>query len=121
MAAADPQTVTTRDRWLGALCYASVLVIVSLLQNPKSPFLARHCRQGFALLFAEIVLGLVVLVIEAVLQPVPVLGVLVTVILHLAYVLLFLGLSVLGFLKAIAGEDYTVVGLEDIADRIPID
>jgi uncharacterized membrane protein len=114
------QEIGTSDRWLGALCYASILVLVPILQRQKTEFLAAHCRQGFALLFAEVVLGIIVLVIEAVLSPVPLLGFLVSMVLHLAYFLLFLGLSVLGFIKALSGEEFRVVGLEDLADRVPI-
>ena len=113
-------TPSTTDRWYGALCYASVLVFIPILRREKSPFLAAHCRQGFALLFAEIVLGLIVLVLESILSPVPLLGVLVSIVLHLVYFLLFLGLSVLGFIKALSGEPFAIVGLEELADRVPI-
>jgi uncharacterized membrane protein len=114
------QTPTIRDRWLGALCYVSVLVFVQILARQRSEFLARHCRQGFTLLFAEVVLGLLVWVLETAFNPVPILGVLVSLILHLAYWLLFIGISVLGFVKALSGEYFDVPGLEDLAARIPI-
>jgi len=113
-------TVAVHDRWYGALCYASILVLIPILRRHKSPFLAAHCRQGFALVFAEVVIGLIVLVLESILSPVPLLGVLVSIVLHLVYFLLFLGLSVLGFIKALSGEPFRIVGLEDLADRVPI-
>ena len=56
--------VTIRDRWLGAVCYLSVLVFIPIFATDKSPFLARHCRQGFALFFAEVVAWLLLLMIE---------------------------------------------------------
>ena len=49
--------IPIRDRWLGAMCYLSILVLVPLFSKPKSDFLARHSRQGFALLFFEVVGG----------------------------------------------------------------
>ncbi len=117
--ARDPEP-TVRDRWLGAICYLSLLVLVPILMRERSEFLARHCRQGFALLFAEVVVGLLVWVLESAFHLVPVLGVLVSLVLHLAYWLLFIGLSVLGFVKALSGEDFDVPGLEDLARRVPV-
>lgn len=109
-----------RDRWLGALCYLSILVAIPILVRRRSAFLAGHCRLGFSLVFAQVVLGIVVWVIEGAFSPVPLLGVLVSLVLHLAYWLLFVGLAVLGFVKALSGEVYTVPGLEDLAARVPI-
>jgi uncharacterized membrane protein len=111
---------TIRDRWLGALCYVSILVLIPILVRQRSSFLAAHCRQGFSLVFAQIVLGLLVWVLESAFQPVPLLGVLVSLILHLAYWLLFIGLSVLGFVKALSGEPFAIPGLEELASRVPI-
>ena len=111
---------TIRDRWLGAICYLSVFVLVPSLMRQRSEFVAAHCRQGFTLLFAEVVLGLLVWVLESAFQFVPLLGVLVSLVLNLAYWLLFIGISVLGFVKALSGEKFEVPGLEDLAARIPI-
>ena len=111
---------TIRDRWLGAICYLSVFVAVPLLMRQRSEFVAAHCRQGFTLLFAEVVLGLLVWVLESAFQFVPMLGVLVSLVLNLAYWLLFIGISVLGFVKALSGEKFEVPGLEDLAARVPV-
>jgi uncharacterized membrane protein len=111
---------TIRDRWLGALCYVSVLVVIPILVKQRSAFLAAHCRQGVSLVFAQVVLGLLVWVIENAFGPVPILGVLVSLILHLAYWLLFIGISVLGFVRALSGEAFAVPGLEELAARVPI-
>ncbi|MBD3222718.1 hypothetical protein GF314_15905 [bacterium] len=111
---------TGQDRWLGAICYASLLVLIPILRRDRSEYVAYHCRQGFTLLFAEIVLGVLVWAIESAFQVVPVLGILVSIVLNLAYWLLFLGISVLGFVKALSGELFEIPGLEDLADRIPI-
>jgi len=110
-----------RDRWFAALCYVSVLVIISILAvRPRSEFLAAHCRQGFSLLFAEVVIALVVWVLESAFGPVPVLGVLVSILLNLAYWLIFIGISALGFVRALSGERFEVAGLDDLANRVPI-
>jgi len=114
------QEPTIRDRWLGATCYLSVFVLVPMLMRNRSEFVADHCRQGFTLLFAEVVLGLLVWVLERAFGLVPVLGVLVSIVLNIAYFLLFIAISVMGFVKALSGEKFVVAGLEDIAARVPI-
>jgi uncharacterized membrane protein len=111
---------TVNDRWLAALCYASIAVIVPILRPRRSGFLARHCRQGFALLFAEVVLLLVLIAIERTLGRIPVLGLLLSILLYLAYFLTFLAVSVIGFTRAIAGEEWRLPFLDDFADRVPI-
>jgi len=111
---------TVRDRWLGALCYLSVLVMIPIFVRRRSAYLAAHCRQGFTLVFAQVVLGLLVWVLESAFGLVPVLGILMSMILNLAYWLLFIGISVLGFVKALSGESFEVPGLEDLAARVPI-
>jgi uncharacterized membrane protein len=112
--------VTIRDRWLGALCYLSVLVLVPMLASDKTPFLARHCRQGFALLFAEVVGVFFIWIIDATLGRLPVLGFLLVILLRLVFFLAVLVLSVLGFTKALFGDDWRIPYLEDLADRIPV-
>lgn len=111
---------TVRDRWLGATCYLSVLVVIPIAMRRRSEFLAEHCRQGFTLVFAEVVLGLLVLAFETALGRIPVLGLLLSIVLTLAYWLLFITISTLGFVKALSGEPFTVPGLDDIAARVPI-
>jgi len=93
---------------------------VPMLMRNRSEFVADHCRQGFTLLFAEVVLGLLVWVLERAFGLVPVLGVLVSIVLNIAYFLLFIAISVMGFVKALSGEKFVVAGLEDIAARVPI-
>ena len=111
---------TIRDRWLGAVCYLSILVLIPILMRRRSEFLAAHCRQGFSLVFAEVVLGLLILVLDSAFGLVPLLGVLVSILLNLAYWLLFIGISVLGFVRALSGETFEVPGLDELANRVPI-
>ena len=113
--------VSIRDRWLGAVCYLSAFVFVPvLLRNPKSEFLARHCRQGFALFFAEMVGLILVWVIQATLGQIPLLGFLLVILLWLAFFALFLPLTVLGFVRAMFGESWRIPYLEELSDRVPI-
>lgn len=109
-----------RDRWLGAMCYLSVLVFVPILSRNKTDFLARHCRQGFALLFAEVVGIFFIWIIDTTLGRLPLLGFLIVIALRLVFFLFVLSMSVLGFTKAIFGETWRLPYLDDLADRIPI-
>ena len=123
----DPETSlletepSLNDRWLGALCYVGFLVLVPILAvKDKSPFLAGHCRQGFALLFAEVVLYVLINIFDGTLGRLPLIGLLLTIVLHLAAMLACLALSVIGFVKALSGEDCRLPFIDDYADRVPI-
>ena len=113
--------ITTRDRWLGAVCYLSVLVFIPIFSKNKSAFLARHCRQGFALFFVEIAAFFFLRIIEATLGMIPLLGFIIVLILNLAFFLLFLALTIMGFVRAMFGDDWRVPYLDDLAARVPID
>lgn len=115
------ETTSVRDRWMAGLCYLTILVFLPILSTEKTPFLARHCRQGFALLFAEIVAAVFLFVFHATVGRIPILGFLLVVAVQLAIVLLFLGVSVMGFIRAIFGEEWRIPYLDDLAERIPIE
>jgi len=112
--------LSIRERWLGALCYLSVLVLVPMTTKDKSAFLSRHCRQGFALLFAEVVGILFIWIIDASLGQVPLLGFLLVIALRLVFFLLVLVTSVIGFTKALFGDNWRIPYLDELADRIPV-
>lgn len=114
------QEATIRDRWLGALSYLSILVFIPLLATAKSPFLARHCRQGFALFCLEVVGVFLLFIIDSTVGLIPVLGALVMVLVRLAMFLGFLVMSALGFSKALFGETWRIPYLDDWAERLPI-
>ena len=113
--------LTAKDRWLGAICYLGPAVFFSIFRKDKSPFLARHCRQGFALLFVAAVAWVVLYLIETTLGRIPVLGFLLSIVLYLAVFLLLLTIAVMGFIKALAGESWRIPYLDDFADRVPIE
>ncbi len=112
--------ISIRDRWLGALCYLSVLVFVPLLSTTKTEFLARHSRQGFALLFIEVVGVIFIWIVDVTLGKLPLLGFLLVIALRLVFFLFVLSMSVMGFTKAIFGETWRLPYLDELADRIPV-
>jgi uncharacterized membrane protein len=112
---------TVTERWWGASCYVSALVVLPILMvENKGEFLARHCRQGFTLLAAEVVLLLVLGIVDASLGRIPLIGMLLSVILHLVGLLTCLGISALGFAKALTGESWHLPFLDEFAARVPI-
>lgn len=119
--APETELPTSNDRWLGALCYFSIFVLVPIFAvRDKSTFLAGHCRQGLLLLFIEFVLYQFLKIVDASIGLIPILGLLITVVLHLAVWLTCLVLSVLGVIKALSGEEYRLPLVDHYADRIPI-
>ncbi len=115
------QESRTTDRWLGAVCYLSIFVLIPVLfRRDKSDYLARHCRQGFALLIVEIVALILISVIENTIGRSPVLGLVVVILLELAASLCFLAVSLIGFLRALAGDEWRIPGIDELAERIPI-
>jgi uncharacterized membrane protein len=113
--------ISSQDRWNGCLCYLSILVLVPIIfVRDKSPFLARHCQQGFALLFLQIVAMLILTVVDSTIGTIPVLGFLISLLLHLIILLAVLAVSVLGFVRALAGENWEIPHVDEIADKVPI-
>ena len=113
--------ISVRERWLGALCYLNALVFIPMLAANKTDFLKRHCRQGFALFFCEVVAVVFIMIIDGSLGQVPVLGFLLVIAVRLIFFLVFLSLSVLGFVKAMFGESWRVPYLDELAERVPIE
>jgi uncharacterized membrane protein len=112
--------LTIRERWLGSLCYLSFLVLIPIFARDKSDFLARHCRQGFALLFAEVVGMSFIWIIDVSLGRLPLLGFVLVIALRLVFFLVVLVVSVLGFTKALFGEEWRIPYLDELADRVPV-
>jgi len=114
-------TVSTNDRWLSSVCYLSVFVLVPVfLVKEKSPYLVRHCQQGFAILAIEIVLWLALAIIDATIGAIPVLGLLISFVLHLAGFIVLLAISVIGFVKGLSGEEWSIIFVDEFADKVPV-
>jgi len=113
--------ITSRERWLGAVCYVPLGVFAALFAGGRTPFITRHARQGFALLLAEVVGLSLIWIVDGTIGRIPVLGFLVVILLRLAFFLAALALSILGFTKAMFGEEWRIPYLDDLADRVPIE
>ena len=113
--------VTARERWFGAICYVPLLVFVTIFAAGRTAFTARHCRQGFALLLAEFVGLAFIWIIDGTIGRIPLIGFVVVIVLRLAFFLSVLVISVLGFTKAMFGEDWRIPYLDELADRVPVE
>jgi uncharacterized membrane protein len=113
--------VTTRERWLGAICYIPFGVFIAMFAGGRTPFVARHLRQGFALLVAEVVGLLLISIVDVTIGLIPLLGFLVVIVLRLALFLAALILAVMGFVKAMFGEEWRIPYLDEFADRVPFE
>jgi len=114
-------TTTVRERWLGAICYLSIFVFVAIMAKPRTRFLARHCRQGFALLFTELVGIAFIFIIDVSLGKLPILGFILVISLRLVFFVAVLSVSVFGFIKALFGEEWRIPYLDDLANRVPVE
>jgi uncharacterized membrane protein len=108
------------ERWLGAICYLSFLVFIPILVKSKSPFLVKHCRQGFVLFFVEVTAAVALRIFDFTIGRIPLLGFVISILLYFVVLLALLILSVLGFVKALSGEDFRLPFLDELADRVPI-
>ena len=117
----NDRITASNTRWTAAVCYLSVLVLIPIFfVKTKDDFLARHCRQGFALLFLQVFALILMAVIDETIGIIPILGMLISFLLHLCLTLIFLGLSAIGFIKALSGESWRVHIVDNIADRVPV-
>jgi len=113
--------VTARERWLSAICYVPLLVFITMFAGGRTPFVARHIRQGFALLLAEVVGWAFIWIIDGTLGRVPLIGFVLVILLRLVFFLAVLVISVLGFVKAMFGEEWRIPYLDELAERVPVE
>jgi uncharacterized membrane protein len=111
---------TDQGRVLAALSYVPFLCFLPYFLAPGDEFARHHARQGFLLLVLLIVLGVALRVIEWALAGLPVLGVIVITLARLSFGLTLLGLAVVGALKALVGERFSLPGLDRISNRVPL-
>lgn len=106
----DPQVKKDIEetKVLAAIGYIGILCILPLLLKPKSDFAKFHGKQGLLLVIAS--------VINMLLNVIPVLGQVLCMIGGIAIVVL----SIIGILKALAGEYWEMPYLAEYAKKIKI-
>jgi len=119
----ESDTASVVQRWLAAMCYVGPLWFIPVLRREKGAFIGWHMRQGFALFFAEVVVITLLWIVDNTLARIPILGwvfFIVSILLQLAAFVGALILSVLGFIKSLAGEPFHIPVLEEYADKVPL-
>ena len=107
------------DSWLAAIAYLPVLCFLSYFLYGNRPFVAYHARQGVLLFLLELIGALTLWVVDISLGRIPFLGILITIILRLAFYLPVLALVVLGFAKGLTGEMSALPWIGEWAEKIP--
>lgn len=112
-------TITDRSRFVAALAYVPTLCFLPYFILPDDDFARGHGRQAFLILFAAMIVGLALRLVEWAMDPVPVLGVIVQMIGRLIFGVGLVLLSGLGALRALTAEPVTLRILTDISRRLP--
>lgn len=108
-----------RDRVLAACAYLGPGFLAPALMGSHTDFLRWHTAQGFVLFFLEAV-GLAILVLlDATLGRIPLLGLLIMLVARIGLVVGFLVVSMIGIVKCLAGERVELPWIEQYARRIP--
>lgn len=117
----DPSTPehVLRDRILAACAYVGPGFLAPALMGSHTDFLRWHTAQGFVLFFLEAV-GLAFLVLlDGTVGRIPLLGLLIMLVARIGLVVGFLVVSVIGVVKALAGERVELPWIEQYARRVP--
>jgi len=110
---------SSNDSWLAAMAYLPVLCFVPYFLYGDRHFVAYHARQGVLLFLLEVTGSLFLWVLDMSIGRIPFLGLLVIIVLKLAFYLPVLALIVLGFAKGLTGEKGPLPWIGEWADRIP--
>ena len=116
----DPSDIS---RWLAACAYVFVLaifVVYEARRRPDDDYLRFHARQGFVLFFVEFVLLVVSMILSRTLGQIDVLGFVLMVTWKLAFGLLAVGTSVMGFMYGLSGERWRIPWIGHYAQRVPL-
>lgn len=117
----DRAEPTTR-RWPAAVAYLGPGFLVSFFDRDHGDAFVRwHAAQGFVLFFAEALALAGIVVLDHTVGRVPLVGLAVMVLVQVAAAMIFLSLSVIGCVKAVAGEWWEIPWLGAYARQLPID
>ena len=111
---------SSRERWLAAIAYLGPVALYSMTRPHKTAFLRRHCQQAFTLFLAEAAIVVFLIIISNTVGRIPILGFLLEILLELVAFVAFLVVSLLGFVRALAGEEFRLPLVDEYAERIPV-
>jgi uncharacterized membrane protein len=106
-------------RLLGAASYILFLCFLPPLLLKENKFAMHHARQGFLLFFVEIVLAILVYIVEHSIGLIPILGFLIVVVLKFVAGVAVLLTAVIGIVKAVSGQYWTIPVVGEHSPRVP--
>jgi uncharacterized membrane protein len=106
-------------RLLGAASYILFLCFLPPLLLKENKFAMHHARQGFLLFFLEIVLAILVYIVEHSIGLIPILGFLIVVLLKFVAGVAVLLTAVIGIVKAVSGQYWTIPVVGEHSSRVP--
>ena len=104
---------------LGAASYVLFLCLLPPLLLKENNFAMHHARQGFLLFFVEIVLAILIYIVEHSIGLIPILGFLIIVLLKFVAGVAILLLAVVGIVKAMSGQYWTIPLVGEYSPRVP--
>ncbi len=107
------------ESWLAAISYLPVICFIPYFFYGSRPFVAYHARQGVLLFLVELAGAMLLWVVDMSVGRIPFLGILIIILLRLAFYLPVLALIILGFAKGLTGEKGALPWIGHWAEKIP--
>lgn len=118
MEASHPEPVL-RERLLAACAYVGPGFLIPAVVGPHTDFLRWHTAQGFVLFFLEALALALLVLLDATIGRIPLLGLIVMLVARLGLLAAFLVASVLGAVKAVAAEHFELPWIGAYARKLP--
>jgi uncharacterized membrane protein len=108
-----------RSRWIAAIGYIGFLCFLSLWQAKRDGFIRTHASQGVLLFLFECAALVAAVIFGSTVGRIKIVGLVLMGLFELVSGLAALVLSVVGFVKALFGEDWRMPFLGEYRDRVP--
>lgn len=93
-----------KNKVFGILAYIGILFLVPLLAAPDSQYAKFHANQGIVLFITDIILGVCIRIISAILAFIPFIGWVMSALISMVIGIFMLVLLILGIVNACSGE-----------------
>ena len=107
------------SRWIAAVGYIAFICFFSLWHAKRDPFIRAHASQAVLLFIAECAAVAVAVILGSTIGKIKIVGLIVVGLFNLVAGLAALALSLVGFFKALFGNDWRMPFLGEYRGRIP--
>ncbi len=108
-----------RSRWIAAVGYLGPLCFLALWSAKRDAFIRAHASQGVLLFFFECAAVIASAILAATVGKIKIVGLVIVGFFDLVAGLAALSLTVVGFVKALFGEDWRMPFLGHFRGRVP--